>query len=102
MSKIFKSQVIVFVNYSTPAIPACFQQSLNRHMLDNVWAQRHEAEEDIRVICDSIKAPQYITEIRYQFGEDFNEYLADEVGELISEQFDVWCAKNNIDELISA
>lgn len=102
MSKIYKANTIVLVSYSTPSIPACFHQSLSQHMFDNVWAQRHEVEEDIRVMCDSTKNPQFITEIRYQFGEDFDEDLADEVGVLISKQFDVWCAKNNIDELISA
>lgn len=97
MSKISKKQTIVLVSYSTPTIPACFAQSLYQHMFDNVWAQRCEAEEDIRVICDSIKEPKYITEIRYQFGSGFDDDLANEIGELINEQFVAWCAKNNID-----
>lgn len=102
MSKVSKTQTIVLVSYSTPAIPACFKQSLYQHMFDNVWAQRREAEEDIRVVCDSIKTPQFITEITYQFGENFDDELADEIGEMISEQMDVWYAKNNIDELVTA
>ena len=102
MSKVTKTQTIVLVSYSTPAIPACFANSLYQHLLDNVWGHRSEADEDVRVICDSIKDPTCIAEITYQFGSDFDEELADEIGELINEQMDFWIAKNNIEELATA
>ncbi|HQR86935.1 MAG: hypothetical protein B7Y05_07505 [Polynucleobacter sp. 24-46-87] len=102
MSKVTKTQTIVLVSYSTPAIPACFAKSLQKHLQSQVWESRSHAEEDVRVICDDYKNPKFITEIRYQFGEDFYDNLADEIGELISEQMDVWMAINNIEDLTTA
>ena len=103
MSKVTKTQTIVLVSYSTPAIPACFENSLYHHLLDNVWGHRSEADEDVRVYCASHINPKLITEITYQFDSDFfHDDLADEIGELISEQLDVWMAKNNIEELVTA
>ncbi len=99
--KVNKTQTIVLVSYSTPLIPACFSKNLSQHMFDNVWGPRCEVEEHISVICDKPKDPKFITEIRYQFGSDFDDDLADEIGELINEQMDIWLAKNNIDELVS-
>lgn len=102
MSKVTKTQTIVLVSYSTPAIPACFAKSLSQHLFDNVMSPRNEAEEFVRVICDSYKAPQFVAEITYQFGIDFNDDLADEIGDLISEQMSVWMTKNNIAEFVTA
>lgn len=101
MSKVNKTQTIVLVSYSTPLIPACFSKSLYQHMFDNVWGLRSEVEEDIRVVCDDTKSPKYITEIRYQFGNDFSEELADKIGELINEQMIIWLAKSSIDEIVN-
>lgn len=103
MSKVTKTQTIVLVSYSTPAIPACFVDSLYNHMLSNVWGQRNAADEDVRVYCANHINPKLITEITYQFGSDFfDDDLADEIGELISEQMQVWMAMNNIEELVTA
>jgi hypothetical protein len=100
MQKVNKTETIVLVSYSTPAIPACFKNSLYQHLFDNVWGQRNEAEEDLRVMCDGIGDDLHITEIRYQFGSDFNEDMADEIEELLNEQLKVWLAKNNIEEFV--
>jgi hypothetical protein len=102
MSKVTKTQTIVLVTYSTPSIPACFAKSLSQHLFDNVMGPRNEAEEFVRVICDSHQAPKYVTEVTYQFGCDFYEELADEIAELLNEQIAVWMAKNNIEELVAA
>ncbi len=99
MSKVTKTQTIVLVTYSTPSIPACFAKSLSQHLFDNVMGPRNEAEEFVRVICDSHQVPKYVTEITYQFGSDFYEELADEIAELLDEQIAVWMAKHNIEEL---
>ncbi len=101
MQKVNKTETIVLVSYSTPAIPACFKNSLYQHLFDNVWGYNgHRVEEDLRVICDSFQDPKYITEISYQFGSDFDEDMADEIEELLNEQLEVWLAKNNIEELV--
>lgn len=99
MSKISKTETIVLVSFSTPAIPACYEKSLYEHLLDSVWGARRDTEEDIRVFCNLIDGERFITEIRYQFGSNFYEEIADEIGELISEQLEVWLVKNSIDEL---
>jgi hypothetical protein len=99
MSKLYKNDTIVLVSFTTPPIPACYAKSLYQHLFDNVWETRREAEEDVRVFCDSNDGTEFISEIRYQFGSDFYEEMADEIGELISDQFDVWLVKNCIDEL---
>lgn len=98
MSKITNTETIVFVSYSISPIPACFENSLYQHMLDNVWGVSREVEEDIRVICNFIDGAKFIDEIRYQFGSNFCLELADEIGELISEQLDVWLVKNRIED----
>jgi hypothetical protein len=51
-------------------------------------------------MCDGIGDDLHITEIRYQFGSDFNEDMADEIEELLNEQLKVWLAKNNIEEFV--
>ena len=98
MLKITNTETIVLVSYGITPLPACFENSLYQHMLDNVWGVNREVEEDIRVTCNFIDGTKFITEIRYQFGSNFCEELADEIGELISEQLDVWRVKNPIDE----
>ncbi|PUE35536.1 hypothetical protein [Limnohabitans sp. Hippo4] len=98
MSKIHKKDTIVFVTFTTPPIPACYEKNLYQHLFMNVCAVRGEVEEDIRVMCDNKGDTKFIAEIRYQFGEDFFEDMADEIGELISEQLDIWLAKNCIEE----
>ena len=100
MQKVNKTETIVLVSYSTPAIPACFKNSLYQHLFDNVWKPRREVEEHVSVICDRFQEPKYITEIRYQFGSDFDEDMADEIEELLNEQLEVWLAKNNIEEFV--
>ena len=101
MQKVNKTETIVLVSYSTPAIPACFENSLYQHLFDNVWGYNgHCVDEDLRVICDSFQDPKYITGIRYQFGSDFDEDMADEIEGLLNEQLEVWLVKNNIEELV--
>ena len=98
MSKITNTETIVFVSYSISPIPACFENSLYQHMLDNVWGHSREAEEDIRLICNFLNGTKFIDEIRYQFGSNFCLEMADEIGVLVNEQLEVWRVKNRIDE----
>jgi hypothetical protein len=98
MLKITNTETIVLVSYSIPPLPACFENSLYQHMFDNVYGDSSEVEEDILVICSFIDETKFITEIRYQFGSNFCEERADYVGELISDQLEVWHVKNRIDE----
>jgi hypothetical protein len=101
MSKIRSVENITFVNYEITPIDGAFKDSLYQHLLDNVWGQRGEAEEDIRVICNGPSGND-VTEIRYQFGDDFDDHLAQEIGQLIEKQIAVWIAKNSIQELSEA
>ena len=101
MSKIRSVDSITFVNYEISPIDGAFKNSLYQHLLENVWGQRGEAEEDIRVICNG-PSGNVVTEIRYQFGDDFDDQLAQEIGQLIEKQIAIWIAKNNIPELTEA
>ena len=96
MSKIRTVESITFVNYEISPIDGGLKNSLYQHLLDNVW--RGEADEDVRVICNG-QSGNVVTEVRYQFGADFDIHLAEEIGQLIEEQIAVWKAKNNIPEL---
>ena len=96
MSKIRSVESITFVNYEITPIDGAFKNSLYQHLLDNVWGG--EADEDIRVICNG-PSGNVVTEIKYQFGDDFDFHLSEEIGKLIEKQIEVWISKNSIPEL---
>jgi hypothetical protein len=102
MSKITNIEKMIFVTYEITPIPAVFENSLYKHLLHEVWGYRSMVDEDIRVVALNANGVSNICEIRYQFGEDYDEDLAEEIGELIDTQINVWSAKHNIADLVSA
>lgn len=102
MSKITDVETMIFVTYQIEPIPATFENSLYQHLLDAVWGDRCEVDEDICVIVHSFEGESWISEIRYQFGEEYSKFLAQEIGELIEKQIGVWAVKKNINEIFIA
>jgi len=95
MSHVKVAKTIAFVTYEITPISIGWKDSLYQHLFNKVWKKRGGVQESIDVICDKFSS-DYVTEIRYQFGYDFDEYEADEVGEMIDEEISVWANKNNI------
>jgi len=102
MSNFNNVETIIFVTYPITPIPAAFKDSLYKHLLHAVWGDRNMVDEDIRVIVSSLNEELWIDEIRYQFGEDYDRFLAQEIGELIEKEIGVWAAKTNINEILTA
>lgn len=102
MSNITDVETMIFVTYQIEPIPGAFENSLYQHLLDAVWGDRREVDEDIRVMVHSFKGESWIREIRYQFGEEYSKYLAQEIGVLIEKEIDVWAAKENIHDILTA
>lgn len=102
MSNITNAETMIFVTYKIKPIPGVFEDSLYKHLLSAVWGDRRMADEDIRVMVYSCEGESWISEIRYQFGEDYDEYLAEEIGELIEREVAAWTAKQNLKDLIAA
>ena len=102
MSNITNVETMIFVTYRIARIQAEFKDSLDQHLLDAVWGDSGRADEDIRVIVNSWQGEAWISEIRYQFGENYDEFLAEEIGELIDKEISVWSAKNNLHDIICA
>jgi hypothetical protein len=97
MSRIISTQITTLVSYEIKPLPAAFKKPLQKHLLENVCFHRHEAEEAIYVDIDYTNS---ISAIRYQFGEGFDEDMAEEVGELIEKQVGQWLEQNNALALI--
>ena len=102
MSNITNVETMIFVTYQIAPIPEAFEDSLYVHLLDAVWGDRSAIDEDIRVMVHVTKGGRYIKAIRYQFGEDYDEYLAEEIGELIEKEISVWAAKTNLKDIVAA
>ena len=102
MSNITDVETMIFVTYQIEPIPAAFEDSLYQHLLDAVWGDRGMVDEDIRVTVYSFEGESWISEIRYQFGEDYDKFLADEIGELIDKEISVWAAKTNFKDIVAA
>ena len=100
MSNITDVETMIFVTYQIEPIQAAFEDSLYQHLLDAVWGDMSAVDEDIRVMVHITKGGKFISEIRYQFGENYDEFYADEIGELIDKEIGVWAAKTSISELI--
>jgi hypothetical protein len=102
MSHINDVETMIFVTYQVAPIQAAFKDSLYQHLLDTVWGDRGMVDEDIRVMVNSFEGESCIREIRYQFGEYYDKFLAREIGELIDKEIKVWAAKTNLHEIICA
>ena len=102
MSNISNVEKMIFVSYQIEPISAAFKDSLYQHLLDAVWGSRRMADEDIRALVYSFEGESWISEIRYQFGEDFDELLMREIGELIEKEISVWAAKTNFKDIVAA
>ncbi len=101
MSNITNVETMIFVTYQVEPIPAAFEDSLYQHLLDAVWGDRREVDEDIRVMVHSFEGESWISEIRYQFGESYDEFYAEEIGELIDKEIGVWAAKTNAYDIVA-
>ena len=102
MSNITNVETMIFVTYQVVPIPAAFEDSLYQHLLDAVWGDMSAVDEDIRVMVHITKGGKFISEIRYQFGENYDEFYADEIGELIEKEINVWAAKTNFKDIVAA
>ena len=102
MSNITETQVQVLVTYEIKPISAAYKQSLYQHLFENVWAKRREADEDIRVLTDNISSPTYINAVRYQFGCEYDEDLAQEIGALIDAEISKWAATTSVVDVLVA
>ena len=102
MSNISNVETMILVTYQIAPIQAEFKDSLFQHLFDAVWGDRRMVDEDIRVMVYSREGESWISEIRYQFGEDYDQFLAEEIGELIDKEISVWTAKNNLHDIICA
>jgi hypothetical protein len=100
MSNITSSKMVVFVYYKINPLNSAFEDSLGEHLLSEVCMKRNGWGECINVIIDKFKSPKYITEVRYQFGSDFDEDMIEEVGELIDNEINRWAAKTKVAEMI--
>jgi hypothetical protein len=90
MSHIISYKKVFFVYYKINPINSAFEPSLYKHLLSKVCMKRNGWSEAISVITDNIKNPKFITDIRYQFGGDFDEDMVDDVAELIEEEISRW------------
>lgn len=102
MSNITDVETMIFVTYKIEPIAAAFEDSLYQHLFDAVWGDRGEVDEDIRVMVHSFEGESWISEIRYQFGESYDRFYAEEIGELIEKEIGVWAAKTNINDILTA
>jgi len=102
MANITNVETMIFVTYEISPIPAAFEDSLYQHLLDAVWGDSGMVDEDIRVMVHSFEGESWISEIRYQFGENYDEFYADEIGELIDKEISVWAAKTNFKDIVTA
>ena len=67
-----------------------------------MWVDAAAAYAGIRALVYSFEGESWISEIRYQFGEDFDELLMREIGELIEKEISVWAAKTNFKDIVAA
>ena len=102
MSNITSVETMVFVTYEIAPIPAAFEDSLYQQLFDAVWGDSGAVDEDIRVMVHVTKGGKFIREIRYQFGESYDEFYAEEIGELIEKEIGVWAAKTNAYDIVAA
>lgn len=102
MAMIIDTKIEVYVTYKVDPIPGAFQDLLCLHLLETVCGDSNWPDEYIFVTVENIKGVSTITEIKYQFGERYDEYLAEEIGELIEEQINVWMCRTSIADVLEA
>lgn len=102
MAIITSKKTVVFVTYTIKPISAAFKDALEKHLIKFVCNKRREWNEHLMVMVDIHRDPKNITSIRYQFGNDFDDYMADDVEELIEEEINVWLCKASISDLVEA
>ncbi len=100
MAKMIETQMQVFVTYKIDPIPEAFEKSLYEHLLSTVWGDSRWVDEDIRVCTDLVNGKRMISTVLYQFGERYDEELAEEIGELIDEQISRWASKTSVWEVL--
>ena len=99
----YQNQSEIFVFYPITPIKTAFQNSLYHHLLDNVWGERREVEEDIRVGDYSNGEPKVLDVVRYQFGNTQQaEDYCDEIAHLIEKHIEEWAAFNGGYEIVGA
>jgi hypothetical protein len=102
MAKIIDTTMQVFVTYKISPLSAAFEESLYGHLLKTVWGDSNWVDEDIRVIVNHLNGKPVINEVWYQFGERYDEDLAEEIGELIDEQIQVWQLRTSVADVMEA
>lgn len=99
----YETETEVFVYYPIKPIKTAFESSLYQHLLSNVWGDRGEVEEDIRVGDYRYGEPKSLAVVRYQFGDTYHaDEYCDEVGELIALHTEQWASKNGGYEIVGA
>lgn len=99
----YGTETEVFVYYPIKPIKTVFESSIYKHLLSNVWGDRREVEEDIRVGDYRYGEPKCLDIVRYQFGDNYYAgEFCDEVGELIEKHIDEWVSKNGGYEVVGA
>jgi hypothetical protein len=99
----YESETEVFVTYPIKPIKFEFEDSLYKHLLQNVWGDRREVEEDIRVGDYRYGKPNALDVVRYQFGDRYQaEEYCDEIAELINKHIEQWVCKNGGYEIVGA
>jgi hypothetical protein len=102
MSNITSVESTVFVTYAIAPVPGIFKESLNEHLNYSVWGYMgNRVDEDICVNVYSFEGESWISEIRYQFGEIYDEFYAKEIGSLIEKEIGVWAAKTNVYDIVA-
>ena len=99
----YQTETEIFVYYPIKPIKTAFESSLYEHLLSNVWGDRREVEEDIRVGDYRYGEPKVLDIVRYQFGDTYQaEEFCEEIGELIDKALDEWACKNGGYEIVGA
>ncbi len=99
----YETETEIFVFYPIKPIKTEFEPSLYQHLLDNVWGDRREVEEDIRVGDYRYGEPKSLDVVRYQFGDTYHaEDYCDEVAELIAKHIEQWVCRNGGYEVVAA
>jgi hypothetical protein len=95
MSYILKNEVetVVFMHFPIKPIKSLYKDSLYKFLLQNVWGESSEVEEDIRVM--STINGDALNEIRYQFADCWQaQDRSDEIKQLINKHLEQWVVLN--------
>ena len=93
----------VFVYFPITPIKSIHKESLYKFLFENVWGERGEVEEDIRLCNFGLENPTSLNEVRYQFGDTYHaDEYTDEIAELIKKFTDQWVCINGGYEVVGA